>query len=92
MVVETKARPKAQLRAARTQETAPELPVGQILDGDCVERLRELPDNSVDLVFADPPYNLQLGGDLNRPDGSHVDAVTNDWDRFDSFKTYDDFS
>jgi len=92
MVVETKARPKAQLRAARTQETAPQLPVGQILDGDCVERLRELPDNSVDLVFADPPYNLQLGGDLNRPDGSHVDAVTNDWDRFDSFKTYDDFS
>ena len=92
MVVETKARPKAQLRAPRTQETAPELPLGQILDGDCVEAMRRLPDNSVDLVFADPPYNLQLGGDLNRPDGSHVDAVTDHWDQFDSFKVYDDFS
>ena len=96
MVVETKARPKEKLRAPRVQKEAPvlppQLPLGQILDGDCVERLRELPDNSIDLVFADPPYNLQLGGDLNRPDGSHVDAVTNDWDRFDSFKTYDDFS
>ena len=69
-----------------------DLPLGQILDGDCVARMRELPDNSVDLVFADPPYNLQLGGDLNRPDGSHVDAVTNDWDRFDSFGTYDAFT
>ncbi|WP_390475210.1 site-specific DNA-methyltransferase [Altererythrobacter sp. MTPC7] len=68
------------------------LPLGQILDGDCVERLRELPDASVDLVFADPPYNLQLGGDLNRPDGSHVDAVTDHWDQFDSFKLYDDFT
>ena len=68
------------------------LPLGQILDGDCVEAMRGLPDNSVDLVFADPPYNLQLGGDLNRPDGSHVDAVTDDWDRFDSFTAYDDFT
>ena len=68
------------------------LPLGRILDGDCVEAMRALPDASVDLVFADPPYNLQLGGDLNRPDGSHVDAVTDHWDRFDSFKTYDDFT
>ncbi|WBY17700.1 site-specific DNA-methyltransferase [Erythrobacteraceae bacterium WH01K] len=75
--------------AATAKET---LPLGQILDGDCVERLRELPDASVDLVFADPPYNLQLGGDLNRPDGSHVDAVTDHWDQFDSFKLYDDFT
>ena len=68
------------------------LPLGRILDGDCVEAMRALPDASVDLVFADPPYNLQLGGDLNRPAGSHVDAVTDLWDRFDSFKTYDDFT
>ena len=66
-----------------------DLPLGQILDGDCVEAMRSLPDNCVDLVFADPPYNLQLGGDLNRPDGSHVDAVTNDWDHFDTFAAYD---
>ncbi|MEL7689278.1 site-specific DNA-methyltransferase [Citromicrobium bathyomarinum] len=94
MPVETIARTRAESRTRGKAKAAPApaLPLGQILDGDCVERLRELPDNSIDLVFADPPYNLQLGGDLNRPDGSHVDAVTNDWDRFDSFKTYDDFS
>ncbi|MBH5323044.1 site-specific DNA-methyltransferase [Erythrobacter sp. JGD-13] len=54
--------------------------------------MRKLPDASIDLVFADPPYNLQLGGDLNRPDGSHVDAVTDDWDQFDSFQIYDNFT
>ncbi|WP_407985156.1 site-specific DNA-methyltransferase [Pontixanthobacter aestiaquae] len=68
------------------------LPLGQILSGDCVEAMRSIPDASIDLVFADPPYNLQLGGDLNRPDGSAVDAVTDDWDQFDSFKIYDDFT
>ena len=70
------------VEAAKTRavalETAVELPIGQILSGDCVEAMRRLPDACVDLVFADPPYNLQLGGDLNRPDGSHVDAVTDD--------------
>lgn len=69
-----------------------DLPLGQILSGDCVAQMRKLPDASVDLVFADPPYNLQLGGDLNRPDGSHVDAVTDDWDQFDSFAIYDKFT
>ncbi len=68
------------------------LPLGQILSGDCIAAMRNIPDASIDLVFADPPYNLQLGGDLNRPDGSRVDAVTNDWDRFDSFKLYDEFT
>jgi modification methylase len=96
MVVETKARPRAKSVAPRAKQVAPapklDLPLGQILDGDCVEAMRRLPDNSVDLVFADPPYNLQLGGDLNRPDGSHVDAVTDHWDQFDSFAIYDDFS
>ena len=59
--------------------------------GDCIEVLKTLPDRSVDLVFADPPYNLQLGGDLLRPDNSKVDAVDDDWDRFDSFEAYDAF-
>ncbi|MEM7665760.1 MAG: site-specific DNA-methyltransferase [Pseudomonadota bacterium] len=68
------------------------LPIGQILSGDCIEAMRSLPDNSVDCVFADPPYNLQLGGDLNRPDGSEVDAVTDHWDQFDSFRAYDEFT
>ncbi|KPF79433.1 MAG: site-specific DNA-methyltransferase [Sphingomonadales bacterium] len=68
------------------------LPLGQILRGDCIERMRELPSASIDLIFADPPYNLQLGGDLARPDGSHVDAVTDDWDKFDSFERYDSFT
>jgi modification methylase len=77
---------------ARPRGTAADLPLGRILDGDCVEAMRSLPDASVDLVFADPPYNLQLGGDLSRPDGSHVDAVTDYWDRFDSFAAYDKFT
>ena len=65
---------------------------GEIITGDCLEALRALPDRSVDLVFADPPYNLQLGGDLHRPDNSKVDAVDDDWDRFDSFADYDRFT
>ncbi|HZV83782.1 MAG TPA: site-specific DNA-methyltransferase, partial [Brevundimonas sp.] len=56
--------------------------------GDCIEVLRSMPDGCVDMVFADPPYNLQLGGDLLRPDNSVVDAVDDDWDKFDSFATY----
>jgi modification methylase len=66
--------------------------VDVILEGDCLEQLKGLPDRSVDLVFADPPYNLQLGGDLLRPDNSKVDAVDDDWDRFDSFEAYDAFT
>ena len=60
--------------------------------GDCVEVMRGLPDGSVDMIFADPPYNLQLSGELYRPNNSRVDAVTDSWDRFDSFKSYDAFS
>jgi modification methylase len=66
--------------------------VDSILLGDCIEQLKSLPDRSVDLVFADPPYNLQLGGELLRPDNSKVDAVDDDWDRFDSFAAYDAFT
>jgi len=68
------------------------LPRNQIIEGDCIEAMRALPDASVDLVFADPPYNLQLRGALHRPDNSTVDAVTDDWDRFASLADYDAFS
>jgi modification methylase len=64
----------------------------QILSGDCVAELAKLPAGSADLVFADPPYNLQLQGDLKRPDDSRVDAVNDDWDKFSSFADYDRFS
>ena len=63
-----------------------------IIQGDCIEELKKLPDRSVDLVFADPPYNLQLGGDLLRPDNSKVDAVDDEWDQFESFEAYDKFT
>ena len=70
----------------------PKLPLNQIVVGDCIESMNALPPNSVDLIFADPPYNLQLGGDLTRPDNSHVDAVNNEWDKFASFAAYDEFT
>jgi modification methylase len=84
---------KERLRARAPAPTPKELlPLGRIIPGDCIEAMRTIPDGSVDMVFADPPYNLQLGGDLARPDGSHVDAVTNDWDKFSSFAAYDQFT
>src|SRR5690242_10596068 len=64
----------------------------RILVGDCAAEMAKLPAGSVDLVFADPPYNLQLASDLKRPDDSRVDAVDDDWDKFASFKHYDDFT
>jgi len=64
----------------------------RILLGDCVAQMAKLPAASVDLVFADPPYNLQLQSDLKRPDDSRVDAVDDDWDKFSSFSAYDDFT
>jgi modification methylase len=67
-------------------------PLNRILAGDCIEVMNALPENSVDLIFADPPYNLQLKGDLHRPDNSKVDAVDDDWDQFDSFRAYDEFT
>jgi modification methylase len=70
----------------------PPLPLDEIVLGDCVEALRRLPSESVDLIFADPPYNLQLEGALTRPDNSLVDAVDDDWDRFASFAEYDAFT
>ncbi|WP_439497282.1 site-specific DNA-methyltransferase [Bosea sp. (in: a-proteobacteria)] len=69
-----------------------DLPLDQVVVGDCIAALERLPPASVDLVFADPPYNLQLGGDLRRPDDSLVDAVDDDWDKFASFADYDAFT
>ena len=68
------------------------LPLNTIIAGDCIEAMNALPAESVDLIFADPPYNLQLRGDLHRPDNSKVDAVDDEWDQFASFKAYDDFT
>ena len=68
------------------------LPLNQIIAGDCIEVMRSLPEGSVDLIFADPPYNLQLRGDLHRPDNSQVDAVDDAWDQFASFEAYDNFT
>jgi modification methylase len=73
-------------------EPAAGLPLNTILDGDCIEAMRGLPEASVDLIFADPPYNLQLKGTLHRPNNSLVDACDDDWDRFDSFAAYDAFT
>jgi modification methylase len=70
----------------------PDLPLGQILQEDCVTAMSRLPSGSIDMIFADPPYNLQLGGDLFRPEGSRVDAVDDDWDKFSSFGEYDAFT
>jgi len=64
----------------------------KILQGNCVEVLDALPENSVDMIFADPPYNLQLGGELLRPNNTKVDGVDNDWDHFETFREYDKFS
>src|SRR6266478_1750892 len=80
----------ASARAPRVSFTAGES--GRILIGDCVAEMAKLPAESVDLVFADPPYNLQLRNDLRRPDDSRVDAVDDDWDKFASFEAYDAFT
>jgi modification methylase len=77
---------------AKARSAPPALPLDTILQGDCIAMMRSLPAASVDLIFADPPYNLQLGGDLHRPDGSTVDAVNDEWDKFDSIAAYDRFT
>src|ERR1700676_2648912 len=81
-------------RSSESESTSARLEsyLDRILTGDCVAELAKLPAASVDLVFADPPYNLQLKNDLKRPDDSKVDAVDDDWDKFSSFSAYDDFT
>src|SRR3954470_17012918 len=78
-------------RAAKLAPPPP-LPLGTIIEEDCVAAMRRLPAGCIDMVFADPPYNLQLGGDLFRPEGGLVDAVDDDWDKFETFATYDAFT
>jgi modification methylase len=68
------------------------LPIDTIIQGDCIPILGQLPESSVDLIFADPPYNLQLSRDLYRPDRSKVDAVDDGWDHFSGFQEYDLFT
>jgi modification methylase len=89
----------SRIQVSRTGRAAPSPRVGhsaplvdQIIQGDCIAALERLPAESVDLVFADPPYNLQLEGALTRPDHSVVDAVDDDWDKFASFADYDNFT
>jgi DNA modification methylase len=68
------------------------LPLNQIINDDCIKILNSLPEKSVDMIFADPPYNLQLENDLFRPNSSKVNAVDNLWDKFPSFAKYDEFT
>lgn len=69
-----------------------DMPLNRILHGECVEVMKTLPDASVNCVFADPPYNLQLRGELRRPDESVVDGVDDDWDKFAGYEAYDTFT
>jgi modification methylase len=80
---------------ATTAKAAPapaSLRLDAIMEGDCIAAMNALPEGSVDMIFADPPYNLQLNGDLHRPNNSKVDAVDDDWDKFADFATYDRFT
>jgi modification methylase len=84
--------PENMPRESRTKsEQSTKIKLDTIHQGDCIDILRGLPSSSVDMIFADPPYNLQLQGDLHRPDASRVDAVDDDWDQFESFAAYDAF-
>ncbi len=83
---------RAKSLPAPVPSARPSLPLDQILLGDCIAEINNLPANSIDLIFADPPYNLQLEGALSRPDQSVVDAVDDDWDKFASFADYDKFT
>ncbi|GBC92407.1 Modification methylase DpnIIB [bacterium HR15] len=69
-----------------------ELPIDQVIHGDCIEVMNQLPERSVDCIFADPPYNLQLRQELFRPNLTKVDAVDDEWDQFESFQAYDEFT
>lgn len=68
------------------------LPLDQVICGDCVEVMQQLPEKSIDCIFADPPYNLQLQQELYRPNLTKVHAVTDEWDQFESFEAYDTFT
>ena len=82
----------AAARRVAAAKPAAELPLDTILRGDCIAAMSALPAQSVDAIFADPPYNLQLSGDLTRPDQSKVDACDDHWDQFEHFEAYDAFT
>src|SRR6201996_1875880 len=73
-------------------ESVVPLAEGSVIEGDCISGMARLPEASVDLIFADPPYNLRLTGELHRPDNSRVDGVEDDWDKFTDFAAYDRFT
>jgi site-specific DNA-methyltransferase (adenine-specific) len=73
------------------KEVSLDLPINKIVNVDCISGMRALPDKCIDLIFADPPYNLQLQNELRRPNLTVVDAVDDKWDEFSSFAEYDDF-
>ncbi|MGQ9895756.1 MAG: site-specific DNA-methyltransferase, partial [Roseiflexus sp.] len=81
-----------QQRSFVDEQDTSRLPVNEIIQGDCVEILKTFPEKSVDLIFADPPYNLQLRQELRRPDQTIVDGVDDEWDRFADFTEYDAFT
>src|ERR1700746_2440091 len=80
--------PRVNFESARFESSAS----ARVVVGDSLAELAKLPAACVDLVFADPPYNLQLQGDLKRPDDSRVDAVDDAWDKFARFDAYDEFT
>ncbi len=84
--------PKTKKAPAGGVSARASLPIDTILTGNCIELMNSLPEASVDMIFADPPYNLQLSGELHRPDNSRVDGVDDAWDQFSSFKDYDSFT
>ena len=84
--------PSSKSAPAGGKQPAFSLPLDQIVHGDSIEVMANLPSGTVDLIFADPPYNLQLENELRRPNNTLVDAVDDEWDRFDSFEAYDAFT
>ena len=84
--------PRRKRAVAPIEKEAVNVPANCLLRGDCIVEMAKLPDACIDMIFADPPYNLQLGGDLFRPEGGRVDAVDNDWDKFDTLSSYDRFT
>jgi modification methylase len=87
-----KVTPAAAKALLRAPNPSAQLPLNDVMQGDCIKLMNSLPAGSVDLIFADPPYNLQLQGELHRPDNSKVDAVDDAWDKFATFKDYDRFT
>jgi modification methylase len=81
-----------QSAAPKASSTLRVLPFDTIMQGDCIAAMNQLPEASVDMIFADPPYNLQLEGELHRPNNTKVDAVDDEWDKFADFASYDRFT